>query len=173
MSLPTPGPVLTTREDGPIASSTDRRGQRFAQILAMLGFVLMIVAWTHIALIIFPPHFGVAPWEFAAATQTIDVFPLAVTGVSLLACGCVLLGWPRRALALAIWCIVTTFVLVSAGVLTLLDFTVAWGSVTSATRESLMKTSIKVLLFSLVFTLYHIWLAIVLLRSRKDNPRRR
>ena len=114
------------------------------QVLATAGLILCFVAWTHILLIVIPANFGSAPWEFAAASQTVDVFPLEVTGISLLACGAFLLDWRRPLLSLSLWCWFNALFLLTAGFLTVLNLIVGWNSVTTPMKSSLLKTSTKV-----------------------------
>jgi hypothetical protein len=140
-----------------------------SDVLAVAGLVLSLVALTHIVLIWLPPHFGSSPWEFAAATQTVDVFPIAVAGMALVAYAAFLQRWRKRALALAVWGGISAFILIAAGLLILLNLPVAWQSVTEGVRTNLLKTSGKAMLFAAVFAIYYLWLTLRLIRSQREN----
>jgi len=145
-------------------TSDNKAGSDF---LGAAGLILSMVAWTHAFLILFPPHFGVAQWEYAAATQTIDVFPLAVMGMALLANSAITRAWNRRSLALILACIASTLLLISVGVLILLDLLVAWNSVTASLREQLLKGAFKALFFAFMFSAFFVWVAVRLKRARR------
>jgi hypothetical protein len=144
-----------------------QRQSFLARVFAVAGFVLCFVAWTHSVLIWFPAHFGVPPWEFAAATQTIDVLPLAVAGITLMAAAAIISENRVGAVLLAVIGVLTALILSGLLVLIALNLLVAWRSVTSAMRESLGKTAVKAALFGVMFFVYHIWLSIKLLQFRK------
>jgi hypothetical protein len=145
-----------------------------SDFLGAAGLVLSLVAWSHATLILIPPHFGVAPWEFAAATQTIDVFPLAVTGMAMLAFAAINRAWNKRNVALVVMCALSALLMIGVAGLILLDLLVAWNSVTSGMRENLTKTAAKALLFAFTFTVFFIWIAVRLNRARRalHQPRR-
>ena len=57
-------------------------------------------------------------------------------------------------------------VLLAAGAFVLLSLPVAWKTVTGPVRESLFENGGKALLFVGLFTVYHIWLTMRLIRFR-------
>jgi hypothetical protein len=136
-------------------------------VLAGAGFALALVASIHAALIWWPTQIGSPPWEFAAATQTVDLFPLAAAGAGLLSYAAILEGRRGRALLLAILSACAVLVLLAAGAFVLLSLPVAWKTVTGPERESLFETGGKALLLAGLFTVYHIWLAVRLIRFRR------
>jgi hypothetical protein len=140
-------------------------------VLSAAGLVLTVVAWTHIALILFPAHFGTAPWEFAAASQTAEVLPLAATGAALLAYVSITRGWRNGAIALAILFIMSALLAVGVAVFMALDVMVAWNSVVSTLRENVAKTAAKALFMAVLFTAYFSWLAARVLRARRAAAR--
>ena len=143
------------------------RGPTASGVLAGAGFVLSLVALTHVALIWWPQEIGSPPWEFLAATQTVDVFPLAAAGAGLLAYAAMLEGRRGRALLLAILSAGAVVVLLGAGVFVMLSLPVAWKSMTGAARETLIETGAKALLLAALFTVYHVWLTARLIRFRR------
>lgn len=144
-----------------------------AAILFMAGLILSLVAATHILLIWIPAHFGSAPWEFTAVTQSIDVFPLAVTGFALLSCGAVVRGWRRSAIVLSLLCAVAVLALLALATLMVLDLVVAWASVTRVMRDNLFRAGGKALGFSAIFIVYYFWLGLQLKRFvRQTKPAR-
>jgi hypothetical protein len=140
-------------------------------VLGAAGLLLSVVAWTHIALILFPAHFGTAPWEFAAASQTVEVLPLGATGAALLAYVSIMRGWRNGATALAILCIASALLSVGVAVFMALDVMVAWNSVVSTLRENVAKTAAKALFMAVLFTAYFSWLATRVLRARRAAAR--
>lgn len=156
--------VLSPLRELPAAEA--RRGEG-AEIAGVAGVVLSLVAVAHVALIWIPAHLGAVPWEFAAATQTVDVFPLAVTGAALAGWSVAQRGWRGRALALAVWCALAAAFLAGILVLLLLDLPVAWRSVGPEMRESLLKTGGKAGALGLLFTAFHLWLMVKMIRARR------
>jgi hypothetical protein len=144
------------------------RSNAAADVLGAAGLLLSLVAFTHIALIWIPAHFGSSPWEFAAATQTVDVFPIGAAGMALITYAAFLQRWRKRTLALALWGIFSVLILIAAGLLILLNLPVAWQSVTPAVRANLLKTSGKALFFAAAFSVFYMWVTVRLLRHRRD-----
>ncbi len=139
-----------------------------SEILGAAGLVLCLVSWSHTAVILIPPHFGISPWEFAAATQVIDVAPLGLMGMALLATAAITRSWRKRSVALAIWSGFSALVIAGVATLIVLDMLVAWHSVTINLRENLTKTAGKALFFAFMFTAFYIWLAVQLIRARRN-----
>jgi hypothetical protein len=140
-------------------------------VLAGVGLVLSLVALTHIALIWWPPHFGVSPWEFAAATQTVDVFPIGAAGMALLAYASMLQRWRVGAILVGAGAVLSALLAAGSALFVVLNLPVAWGSVTEGLRENLAKTGGKALLFALLFGVFYVWVAARVIRSRGKPPR--
>jgi hypothetical protein len=161
-------PILRQPVDSIIRPVAEPRGAAAgSDLLGAAGLVLTLVAMVHLALVWIPLHLGTAPWEFAAATQTTDVLPLAAVGVALLGWSAIQAGRRWLMTMLAVWCGVSALlVLVVAGLL-MLALPIAWQSVEQPIRDSLIKTTGKNMAFCLIFFGYYAWLTVRLLRTAR------
>ena len=139
------------------------------QILGAAGFLLLAVSWSHFITTFFPYRFGVAAWEYAAITQTIDVMPMGIVGLALAATASITSGWRQRALLLIVLCVLTTVSLAAMMALMLLDLPIAWDSVPAAMHRDLIKSSSKAAVFAVLFGWFQIWVARLLWRARASR----
>jgi hypothetical protein len=140
------------------------------QILGTAGFVLLTVSWTHLINTFFPYRFGIATWEYAAVTQSIDVMPLGIAGLAMAGSASVANGWRRRGLALVVMCVINVLILFAMVGLIVLDLPIAWNTVPDAMHRDLIKSSAKAVGFAALFVWFHIWVARLLLRARRSAP---
>jgi hypothetical protein len=139
------------------------------QILGAAGFLLLAVSWTHFLTTFIPYRFGVAAWEYAAITQTIDVMPMGIVGLGLAAAASIVNAWRRRALLLIVLCVLTTLSLAAMMALMLLDLPIAWDSVPAEMHRDLIKSSTKAGAFAVLFAWFQIWVARLLWRARASR----
>ena len=150
-----------------VANPLERRRELAWGFLAAGGTLLLVVAWAHLLLIWVPTSFGVPQWEYATSTQSVDIFPLGVMGITLLSAAAVVRVWMRSVTFLGIWSALSALLLIAIAVLIALNVPVAWRSVPAEIRTGVMKTGLKAFGFALLFAAYHVWLAVRLLRSRR------
>jgi hypothetical protein len=155
----------------PIAVDTRIWPARITSILAAAGLVLLVVAWTHVLVMFIPAHFGIAAWEFTVASQAVDVMPLAIAGMAFLAVAGIAGGWKRRLFFVAAWCVVTALALIAVAALLLLDLPIAWRSVMRNMQQDLAKTAGKAIGFTIVFAVFHLWLAFWLTAAARAKKR--
>jgi hypothetical protein len=139
------------------------------QILGAAGFLLLVVSWTHLVTTFIPYRFGIAAWEYAAVTQSIDVMPLGVVGLALAATASITNGWRRRSRILIVLCGLMVLALGGMVALVALDLPIAWKAVPASMHRDLVKSSIKAVSFAILFGWFEIWVARLLWRSRNSS----
>lgn len=166
-----PGVILGVADREPIAttfgSPPDRRRDLALGVVNAGGWLLLVVAWTHLGLIWFPTSFGAPQWEYATSTQSVDIFPLGIMGMTLVAAVALFRDRRRTAIALGAWCLLSALVLLAVATLVALNLPIAWRSLPEQVRSGVIKTGAKAFLFALLFSAYHAWLGVRLLRSRR------
>jgi hypothetical protein len=139
------------------------------QILGAAGFLLLAVSWTHLFTTFIPYRFGIAAWEYAAVTQSVDVMPLGVAGLALAATASIANGWRRRGLLLIVLCTMMVIALAGMVALVVLDLPIAWKAVPASMHRDLVKSSIKAVSFAILFGWFEVWVARLLWRSRSSS----
>lgn len=139
------------------------------QLLALAGFVLLVVSWTHLFNAFNPAMFGVAPWEYAVTTQSVDIMPLGIMGSALVAAAALISGWRKRLYALSVLGVVTSLVLAGMAMLIVLDLPIAWSTVTADRHQDLIESASKSLLFIALFITYYLWMARLTWRAARTG----
>jgi hypothetical protein len=152
-----------------VASETRQLPRGSTQILGAAGFLLIAVSWSHLVTTFFPYRFGIAAWEYAAVTQSIDVMPISVVGLALAAAASLAHGWRRRGMLLIVLAAVMVVALAGMIGLVVLDLPIAWKAVPASMHRDLIKSSTKAVVFAIAFGWFQIWVARHLWRARRSG----
>lgn len=140
------------------------------------GAVLTLASLTTYALLWWAPRFGVPQWEFSTISQSVEMMPLLVVGVTMMVGATIVSGRVLHARLLAAFCALLALVMVALGVVFLLASLVAWSQAVQAAVPSeakwlLVRAVAKNLLLGGAFTgLYSAFAWSLWSRSRARRP---
>lgn len=135
------------------------------QVLAIVGWVFLVVGGMDVALVWYPPLLGNPGWEFGSITTALNGFPLPVMGTSLILASAVARGHLGTArLAMVVASIFVLFAVVAAGFYAL-DVPIALKEVTepmgrTGLKKAILRTIVQLIAYPLV-------LVFVIFRARR------
>jgi hypothetical protein len=97
--------------------------------LLVTGVVLLIVGGTDLALLLFPLKFGDLEWEFGTMSALYNGLPVPSMGAALILAGGLATERAGAVVAVLLWCVIMTVVLLGGSVLYLLNIPLALRSV--------------------------------------------
>jgi hypothetical protein len=129
------------------------------RLLAVTGFLLILVAGADLALGVYPLDLGNPQWEFGTFSRLFDSLPLLTMATALFMVGASPLGWRVPVKITGAVCVVFGLVLLAALVLYGLTVPLALKSVADPLAASGLKRAIvKTLVQGAVFPTVYFWL---------------